>query len=61
MMRSLAGSVTESVDSAKVKKRGEFKERFFMGFQDYKSIYNSLIESRGTANVADVKFFKGGN
>ncbi|MBT5486361.1 MAG: HAMP domain-containing protein [Deltaproteobacteria bacterium] len=55
MMRSLAGSVTESVDSAKVKKRGEFKERFFMGFQDYKSIYNSLIESRGTANVADVK------
>ena len=55
MMRSLSGSVTESVDSAKVKKRGEFKERFFMVFQDYKSIYNSLIESRGTANVADVK------
>ena len=55
MMRSLSGSVTESVDSAKVKKRGEFKERFFRVFQDYKSIYNSLIESRGTANVADVK------
>ena len=55
MMRSLSGSVTESVDSAKVKKRGEFKERFFRIFQDYKTIYNSLIESRGTANVADVK------
>ena len=55
MMRSLAGSVTESVDSEKVKKREEFKENYYRIFQDYKTIYNSLIDSRGTANVADVK------
>ena len=55
MMRSLAGSVTESVDSEKVKKREEFKENYYRIFQDYKTIYNSLIDSRGTANIADVK------
>ena len=55
MMRSLAGSVTESVDSEKVKKREEFKENYYRIFQDYKTIYNSLIESRGTVKVADVK------
>ena len=55
MMRSLPGSVWDKADSKTVKKRGEFKENFYRIFQDYKTIYNSLIESRGTAKVADVK------
>ena len=55
MMRSLAGSVWEKADTDKVKKRGEFKKNFYRIIQEYKTIYNTLIESRGTAKVADVK------
>ena len=55
MMRTLPGSVWDKADSKTVKKRGEFKENFYRIFQDYKTIYNSLIESRETVKVADVK------
>ena len=39
----------------RLKSEEEFKENYYRIFQDYKTIYNSLIDSRGTANVADVK------
>ena len=39
----------------RLKSEENLKKDFLWVFQDYKSIYNSLIESRGTANVADVK------
>jgi len=55
MMRSMAGSVEEKADSDKVKKQGEFKKNFYRIIQEYKTIYNTLIESRGTAKIADVK------
>ena len=55
MMRSMAGSVREKADSDKVKKQGEFKKNFYRIIQEYKTIYNTLIESRGTAKIADVK------
>ena len=55
MMRSMSGSVTESVSATKTKKRGEFKENYYRIIQDYKTIYTNITKSRGTEKVADVK------